>query len=310
MNEALLSGCRICPRECGVNRYKHKGFCQAPVELKINLAQLHYGEEPPISGTNGSGTVFFSHCNLRCVFCQNYVISREGHGHIISETELVDVFLDLEKQGAHNLNLVTPTQYSPQIKSALELAKQKGLGIPVLWNSSAYEKVDTLQSLEGLVDIYLPDYKYAHGIYAGKYSHAADYPEVAFTALKEMYRQVGHLRLNANSLAESGMMIRLLVLPHGLAGTKMSLKKIFYEFGPNMALSLMAQYYPAADAPQYPELSRGVLSNEYQELVELASELGFQRVYVQRLSSDDLWTPKFQIEDNTVSQTISQGKHG
>ncbi|MDD5316722.1 MAG: radical SAM protein [Candidatus Cloacimonetes bacterium] len=301
MNSALLRDCRICPRECGINRFSETGFCQAPAELKINLAQLHFGEEPPISGTRGSATVFFSHCNLRCVFCQNYLISREGHGHTISEADLVDLFFALQEQGAHNLNLVTPTHYSPQVQSALELAKSSGLKIPVLWNSSAYEKVETLRRLEGLVDIYLPDYKYAHKIYAGKYSHAADYPIVAFAALKEMYRQVGNLQVNDKALAERGILIRLLVLPHSLAGTKKSLNAIYDEFGTNMALSLMAQYYPAADAYRYPELCRGINPDEYQEVVELALELGFKRVYVQQLSSDDLWTPKFKSSDSTMT---------
>jgi len=291
----LLQQCRICPRECGVNRYSAVGFCNAKAELRVNLTQLHFGEEPPISGTQGSGTVFFAYCNLLCEYCQNSVISFEGNGTNISEEALVEMFFELEAAGAHNINLVTPTHYSLQLIGVIRKAKNLGLQIPVLWNSSAYEKIETLKTLDGLIDIYLPDYKYYHSLYAKKYSHAANYPEIAFGAIREMHRQKGKLQLDADGIAQSGVLIRLLVLPHGLAGAKQSLLKIFDEFGPEMALSIMAQYYPAGNAHHYPELNRGIYAQEYQEVLAVATDLGFSNVYIQQLSCSDLWTPKFRV---------------
>ena len=176
--KAYLQECRICPRDCGVDRYISNGFCDAGADLRINLAQLHFGEEPVISGSRGSGTIFFTHCNLKCVFCQNYSISQEGFGSYCSPEDLSDLMLDLQQQGAHNINLVTPTHYSLLIGDALVLAKENGLKIPVVWNSNAYEKVETLAQMEGLVDIYLPDYKYSYAAYGKLYSSAPDYPEI------------------------------------------------------------------------------------------------------------------------------------
>jgi putative pyruvate formate lyase activating enzyme len=266
-------------------------------ELKINLAQLHYGEEPPISGSRGSGTIFFSHCNLRCVFCQNHVISLRGSGQIISEEQLLKVIFELQKQGAHNINLVTPTHYSRPLISVLKAAKEQGLKIPILWNSSAYEHVETLHNLKGLVDIYLPDFKYYHPLYAKKYSHAEDYPAVALKALKEMVAQTGFLQENAAGIATKGVLVRLLLLPNGLSGTKDILRLLADEFGTKLPLSLMAQYYPAAEAVYIPELNRGVKTNEYQAVVELAQEIGFEKVFGQELSCDDQWTPDFTDTD-------------
>ncbi|MCB5251797.1 MAG: radical SAM protein [Candidatus Cloacimonadaceae bacterium] len=292
-----LQECRICPRNCGVNRYQIAGYCGAMAELKINLAQLHYGEEPPISGSRGSGTIFFSHCNLRCVFCQNHVISLRGSGQIISEEQLLKVIFELQKQGAHNINLVTPTHYSRPLISVLKAAKEQGLKIPILWNSSAYEHVETLHNLKGLVDIYLPDFKYYHPLYAKKYSHAEDYPAVALKALKEMVAQTGFLQENAAGIATKGVLVRLLLLPNGLSGTKDILRLLADEFGTKLPLSLMAQYYPAAEAVYIPELNRGVKTNEYQAVVELAQEIGFEKVFGQELSCDDQWTPDFTDTD-------------
>ncbi len=190
-----LTHCIMCPRLCGVNRYQTTGFCSAPADLIINLYQLHHGEEPVLSGTRGSGTVFFSHCNLKCDFCQNYSISCRGWGETKTTDECVAILLELQTQGAHNINLVTPTHYSLQLIDVIKQAREKGLFLPVVWNSNAYEKVETLRRLEGLVDIYLPDLKYAAVIHSEKYSHATDYPTVARLALKEMHRQVGDLCL-------------------------------------------------------------------------------------------------------------------
>jgi putative pyruvate formate lyase activating enzyme len=289
-----LSECRICPRECGVDRYQSLGFCGASNELTVNLAQLHFGEEPPISGSRGSGTIFFSHCNLKCVYCQNYTISCDGWGDALSEQALAEMMLDLQQQGAHNINLVTPSHYSPQIRCSLQLAKESGLSIPIVWNSNAYEKPEVLASLEGLVDIWLPDWKYYHGVYAKKYSMAADYPQVALTAIKEMYRQAGALSTDESGLARKGLLLRLLVLPNGLSGTSDILRQLAYELGTDIPLSLMAQYYPAGKATDYAELSRGINMNEYQKVLDTASELGFTSIYMQELSCSDEWTPRFK----------------
>ncbi len=289
-----LESCKICPRDCAVNRYQERGYCRASADLEINLAQLHFGEEPPISGSRGSGTIFFSHCNLRCVYCQNHQISLMGHGHRVSEEEMVRIMLDLQSRGAHNINLVTPTHYSVQLRSVLQKAKAEGLKIPILWNSSAYEKVETLKSLEGLVDIYLPDYKYHHPVYAGKYSHATDYPQTALQALTEMHRQTGFLSLDSAGIAQRGVLVRLLVLPNNLSGTRSALRDLADHFGSLLPLSLMGQYYPAADAYSYPELSRGINIDEYQIALDTIHDLGFENVFSQELSCDDAWTPRFR----------------
>ncbi|PKN72543.1 MAG: radical SAM protein [Candidatus Cloacimonetes bacterium HGW-Cloacimonetes-3] len=293
MDFPQLASCRICPRDCGVNRYTGTGFCGAGSNIKIDLAALHHGEEPPISGTKGSGTIFFSYCNLRCVFCQNYTISTGGKGYELSCEELAKLMLKLQEQQAHNINLVTPTHFSPQIAESLRIAKEAGLELPIVWNSSAYECLDTLESLDGLIDIYLPDLKYAHGIYAGKYSSAADYPQVALAAIKAMYKQSGTLQTDEQGFATRGTIVRLLVLPHGLSGAQTSLHRLAEELGTEITLSLMGQYYPAGKASLHKELQRGITEQEYQAVVDTAIQLGFTSVFVQELSCSDAWTPDF-----------------
>lgn len=305
MTISQMQSCMICPRNCGVNRYQKSGFCGAGAELKINMADLHKGEEPPLSGNRGSGTIFFSWCNLHCVYCQNHSISELGWGNIYSVTQLAEMMLALQERGAHNINLVTPTHYSPQIASAIQIAKNQGLVIPIVWNSSAYESVETLQSLAGLVDIYLPDLKYAHAVYAKKYSHAADYPLVAMQAICEMHNQVGLLQLDSEGIATRGMIIRLLVLPGPLSGIRQSLYNIAQELGTDVTLSLMGQYYPAAKAESYPELSRGISQAEYQTAVDAVQELGFHNVFIQELSCSDSWTPNFVNEPQPANQCRS-----
>lgn len=304
MNLSEFHSCAMCPRECQIDRTRAKGYCQAGTELCINLAQLHFGEEPPISGTRGSGTIFFSHCNLRCVFCQNYKISLQGQGRSISTNELLSLFYTLQQQGAHNINLVTPTHYSMILREIIAQAKADRLTIPVLWNSSGYEKVSSLQQMKGLIDIYLPDFKYYHPVYAKKYSGAGDYPVVALNALREMVSQCGFLQLDAEGIAQKGVLVRLLVLPHALAGTQNSLRLLADEFGPDLPLSLMAQYYPAGRAKEYPELNRGITTAEYQAVLDVAQALGFTHIYTQELSSDDSWTPDFvTYESQSIAQT-------
>ncbi len=293
MSYSQMFSCNICPRNCGIDRTKNKGYCGVRDKLRINLATRHFGEEPCFSGTRGSGTIFFAGCNLRCVYCQNYEISTLCWGKDISVEELIRLMLKLQEEGAHNINLVTPTHFTLQLREAIIQAKEKGLTIPILWNSSAYEKVETLQLLTGLVDIYLPDFKYAHKVYAQKYSAASDYPAVAISAIKEMFSQVGLLKLDEKGIAQKGLLLRMLVLPNKLAGCKENLYTLAEELGTELTLSLMGQYYPAGKAKNYKELTRGITLSEYFEVVDTAVELGFTKLYTQEISSSDTWTPNF-----------------
>ena len=306
-----MFSCNICPRNCGIDRTQQKGICGVTDKLRINLATRHLGEEPCFSGTRGSGTIFFSGCNLHCIYCQNYEISTLCWGKDISAEELIRLMLKLQKEGAHNINLVTPTHFTLQIKDAIIQAKDKGLTIPVLWNSSAYEKVETLQTLNGLVDIYMPDLKYAHQVYAQKYSSAPDYPAVAISAIKEMYSQVGLLTLDEKGIAQKGLLIRMLVLPNKLAGCKENLRTLADELGTELTLSLMGQYYPAGKAKNCKELSRGISLSEYYDVVDTAIEIGFTNLYTQEISSSDTWTPDFSPvpkEINPISEFNPQSE--
>jgi len=291
-----LTDCHICPRHCGIDRYQAQGFCRASAEVEINLAQLHHGEEPVLSGTRGSGTIFFSHCNLQCVFCQNYRISALGWGKPATSRECVQMMLDLQDKGAHNINLVTPTHYSLQLADILTQAKEHGLHIPIVWNSNAYETVDTLKRLEGLVDIYLPDLKYAHGVHAGAYSAAKDYPQLARQAISEMHRQVGNLVTDKAGIAIKGLIVRMLVLPNRLAGVSDSLRWIYDNLGNQVYLSIMAQYYPAWKAAEFPQINRGITAAEYDDVLQTVHSLGFERGFLQELSCTDAWTPVFAGE--------------
>lgn len=289
-----LTSCRICPHDCGVNRYQQTGFCEAISDIQINLHQLHYGEEPALSGTRGSGTIFFSHCNLRCVFCQNHTISHLGWGEKVEAEKLMDIMLELQNKGAHNINLVTPTQYSIQLATILHKVKEQGLEIPIVWNSNAYEKAETLKLLEGLVDIYLPDLKYADAMMGQLYSKAIDYPSVARKAIIEMHRQTGYLQTDDKGIAGKGVLIRLLVMPNNVAGVTESLQWIHDCIGNETAISLMAQYYPTWQAVDHPEINRGINLKEYKEVLETLDRLGFTNGYTQELSCSDEWTPEFK----------------
>lgn len=287
-----LKKCTVCPRKCRTNRFVQAGYCNATTKIRVNLTQLHFGEEPVISGTHGSGTIFFSHCNLFCVFCQNYLISYHGNGEDYDVETLAFMMLDLQKKQAHNINLVSPTHYSLQIAEALKIAKREGLKIPVVWNSNAYEEVETLKLLEGLVDIYLPDLKYFNAAASLKYSDVPDYTEKAKAALKEMFWQVGQLKVE-NDLAKSGMMIRILNLPLNLNSVDLSLEWVNKTFGKEMYISLMSQYYPVHRADQFPEISRGINKNEYGFAVNILNKYGFQNGFVQDISCSNEWTPDF-----------------
>ena len=247
-----------------------------------------------VAPSGGSGTIFFSHCNLRCVFCQNYEISHLGWGQAYQADDVLKMMLDLQSQGALNINLVSPTHYTPQLIPVLRQAKVSGLRIPVVWNSNAYEKVELIQALEGLVDIWLPDFKYAYGIYAAKYSGVRNYPEIAMNAIAEMYRQGGDLATDRHGIAKRGVIIRHLVLPNQLSGSEAALRKIASRIGTSVTLSIMAQYYPKGKAAEYPELMRPIKAEDYARVLETASELGFEHVFAQELIPTPDWTPEFR----------------
>lgn len=287
--------CRLCPRECGVDRTTMFGVCGQPREIRIAKATLHRFEEPPISGTRGSGTVFFCGCSLRCEFCQNKKISRtSSDGRTVTPAELADVFLSLQKEGAHNINLVTPTHFSDGIRAALLLAKPR-LSIPVVYNSSGYERVETLRSLEGLVDVYLPDFKYLSPTLSEKYSSAPDYAEVCQKALLEMFRQVGAFRTDADGLLVRGLMVRHLVLPSARKDSIAVLDRLSTLLPKGeFLLSLMSQYTPefALDSP-YRELHRRLTAFEYDSVLSHAERLGFLGFMQGRDSATAKYTPDF-----------------
>lgn len=277
-----LAACDICPHDCGVNRIKgERGVCGAGLLPKIASANVHTGEEPPISGEKGSGTIFLSGCSLKCRFCQNFPISQLGNGTELTTSELAGRMLKLQKQGVHNINFVTPTHYLPQILAALWLAIPQGFKLPLVWNSSGYEKVDALQLLDGIVDIYLPDMKYSIEESAVQLSSAPGYRDINRSAVSEMLRQVGHLSLDDNGLAEKGLIIRHLVLPEGLSGTRDTLKWIGGNLGHETHISLMKQYFPAHLAPETAGISRKITDNEYEQAVEWLEEFDLENGWVQ-----------------------------
>ncbi len=272
-----LENCRICPRKCGINRIKDaKGYCRTGRFALVSSYNLHFGEEPPISGSNGSGTIFFTNCNLHCKFCQNYPISQLGHGNEIDAIGLSDIMLELQSRGAHNINFVTPTHVVPQIVEALCIAVEKGLEIPLVYNSGGYDSRETLKLLEGIIDIYMPDAKYGSEESAKKYSDAPNYFNINRDALEEMHNQVGDLKCNSNGIAFRGLLIRHLVLPHNIAGSKKVLSFIAKDISKKTYMSIMAQYHPAYHAYDYIELSRRPLLEEYQEVLDWADLLGLR----------------------------------
>ena len=286
--------CNACPFECNIDRSLKPGRCRATDEIEVAQAQLHFWEEPPVSGTRGSGTIFFSHCNLRCKFCQNYDISQEGFGKRVSPEKLLEIMLNLESQGAHNINLVTPTHYSRQLVPILAEAKKK-LIIPILWNSNAYEKVETLRQLSGLVSIYLPDLKYYSDEIARKFSSAPDYFRFASQAILEMKRQVGKNIYDEQGIIQKGLIIRHLILPGQTDDSKRILTWIKENLGTDTSISLMAQYYPAYQASALPGMNRRLLPSEYQEVKEHFLALGFEHGFCQQISSASAdYTPDFE----------------
>lgn len=278
-----MTDCVLCPRMCHVNRLAGQtGFCKETAELVVARAALHMWEEECISGANGSGTVFFSGCNLGCVFCQNYDISRAEAGKKVTVEKLAQIFLKLQGQGAHNINLVTPTHYIPQIIEALKLAKEKGMSIPVVYNTGGYERAETLQLLRGYVDIYLPDFKYVDGHSAGEYSHAPDYPEYAKRALEEMFLQTGAFDIDETTgMLRRGVVVRHMVLPGQVRNAKEVIRYLYETYGDSILLSIMSQYTPMPQMKGHPLLGRKVTKREYDKVVDYALELGVERGYIQ-----------------------------
>jgi len=273
---SILESCELCPRKCGVNRIEgEKGFCKAGKDLKVSSYFPHYGEEEPLVGSGGSGTIFLSYCNLKCVYCQNYDISHLAIGKIVSEETVADMMLELQRLGCHNINFVTPTHYTPQLVKAVKIAAEKGLKLPVVWNCGGYENVEIIKMLEGIVDIYMPDFKYSSKEVAEKYSKAPDYFERCKEAVAEMHRQVGDLKIE-NGIAYRGLLIRHLVLPNGLAGSRKILEFIA-SLSKNSYVNVMAQYRPEGDAYRYPELNRRPTREEFFEVIRMAEELGLTR---------------------------------
>ena len=278
----LYRNCRLCPRECKVDRRAGKtGFCGMTSEVMAARAALHFWEEPCISGTEGSGAVFFSGCTLRCVFCQNHEIAAGAVGKPVTEERLSRIFLELQKKGANNINLVTATQFLPTVIPALQHAKKMGLTIPIVYNTGGYEKVETLRLLEELVDIWLPDCKYRSAELAARYSRAADYPETVKTALAEMVRQTGAPLFDRRGMMKKGVIVRHLVLPGCVSDSKDVLEYLWDTFGNQIYVSIMSQYTPLPHVAAYPEINRKVTDEEYEEIVDYARFLGMSQVYIQ-----------------------------
>ena len=274
-----LEACNLCPRNCGVNRRnKEKGFCKTGSKAVVASYGPHFGEEMPLVGTHGSGTIFFSNCNLGCVFCQNYDISHLGEGRDADHERLVSMMLELRALGCHNINLVTPTHQTPMILSALKTAKEKGLDIPIVYNCGGYESVKTLELLDGIIDIYMPDFKYADEEMSKRFSGTSDYPAVAEKAVKEMHRQVGNLVINKDGIAVQGLLVRHLVMPGNVAGTAEVLRFIAEEISANTWINMMDQYRPCYKAFDYPEISRKVSASEFRGALKRAVDAGLKRI--------------------------------
>ena len=276
---AILENCTLCPRNCKVNRLKgKKGICNTTDLPIISDYFPHFGEETPLVGKYGSGTIFISYCSLLCMYCQNYEISHLGEGEITSIEKFADMMISLQKRNCHNINIVTPTHIVPQLLKALKFAIEKGLHIPLVYNTGGYEKLETLKLLDGIVDIYMPDFKYWSPEAAKRYSNAYDYPDIAKKAIKEMHRQVGELKINEESIAEEGLLVRHLVLPRKIAGTKEIAKLIAEEISPNTYVNVMAQYRPCGLADRDDFINRGITQKEYMEAIESALDAGLKRL--------------------------------
>lgn len=295
----ILENCTICPRACSVNRINgEKGFCFGAATVKVARVSLHHWEEPCISGDKGSGTIFFSNCNLRCIFCQNHEISQNNVGKEITISRLSDIFLEQQERGAQNINLVTPTHYAYQIIEALMLAKNRGLNIPIIYNSNGYEEVSTIKALNGYIDVYLPDLKYYSDNYALKYSKAPSYFEKASKAIEEMFRQVGEAQFDDNGMIKKGVIIRHMLLPTLLFDSKKIIDYIINTFDDKVYVSLMNQYTPMYNAKDYPEINKPVNPKVYDALIDYALDKGLTKGFIQEAgTSTSDFTPDFDLRN-------------
>ena len=282
-----LECCTICPHNCKINRTKNPGRCKSTDKIKIALYSIHNFEEPCISGEKGSGTIFFSNCNMNCIFCQNYEISQLGRGKEITIEELANVMIKQQERNVQNINLVTPTSYALHIVEAIKIARKKGLEIPIVYNTNGYESVETLKLLEGYVDIYLPDLKYYYYDLAKKYSKVDNYFEIATKAIQEMYRQVGTPVLDENGVMKKGLMIRHLILPNEVQNSKKVLKWIKENIDSNVYVSIMAQYFPTYKAKEIPEIARKITKEEYEKVENYLYELDLENGYIQELGEHE-----------------------
>ncbi len=294
-----LKSCKICPHKCKIDRLSGKiGRCKCDDKLKIALASVHNFEEPCISGKNGSGTVFFSNCNLNCIYCQNYEISQQGKGKEISIEHLAKIFINQQEKGVNNINLVTPTMYVPQIIEAIKIAKNNGLKIPIVYNSNGYENVETIKMLNGYIDIYLPDLKYYSNEISKKYSNVDNYFEIAVNAIKEMQKQVGNPVFDENGIIKKGVIIRHLILPNHMLNTKKILKYIKENFDENTYISVMAQYFPTYKAKENEKINRKISKKEYKEIENYLYLLNLKNGYIQELGEhEEEYVPTFDLSE-------------
>jgi putative pyruvate formate lyase activating enzyme len=300
--EARLASCDICPRECGVNRLEGEtGFCHSGYRPIVSSVCAHHGEEPVLSGNRGSGAVFFGNCNMRCVYCQNHQISQDYKAqqcHEVDTEVLAERLLYLQDElGCHNINFVSPSHFVPQMVKAVLEAVPMGLGLPLVYNTSSYDSVESLRELDGIISIYLADLRYASNEWGKRFSGVPDYVEMSRAAIKEMYRQVGDLEVDSDGVAQKGLIVRHLILPNGLAGSKDSLGWLVNEISPNVAVSIMSQYFPAHRAYRYPLLSRKILPEEYTVVTGLVDRLGIVNGWVQALDSAESYLPDFSYKD-------------
>jgi putative pyruvate formate lyase activating enzyme len=281
--KSLLNPCRLCPRNCGVDRLAGEtGRCRSTSQLAVSSITLHHGEEPPISGFRGSGTIFLSNCNLKCLFCQNYPISQLGTGNTMTPEEVAQGMVLLQQGGAHNINWVTPTHMAPMLMEALLIARRHGMDLPLVYNSGGYDSLDMLRLWDGIIDIYMPDMKYSDPRMARKYSGIPDYPEHNQGAILEMHRQVGNLQLNDQGVAIGGLLVRHLVLPNDISGAEGVLTFLASEVSPHTYVSLMSQYFPAFHAHRIPELSRSITDREYVAAANILHRLQMEEGWLQR----------------------------
>lgn len=293
-----LENCTLCPRNCKVNRtLNEKGFCQSGDKIKVSRAALHFFEEPCISNKKGSGAIFFSGCNLRCVFCQNDLISSKNFGVEITVDRLVEIYFELREKGACNINLVTPSHFVSLIAVSLQKAKEKGFDLPIIYNTSSYENVETLKLLDGLIDVYLPDLKYYDDVYGEKYSNAKEYFSVASKAIAEMYRQVGENQFNKDGMIEKGVIVRHLVMPGLVENSKKVIHYLYKTYQNSIYLSIMNQFTPNSNLEKYPEINRAITEEEYESVLQYAILIGVENAFIQEGGTvSESFIPEFNLE--------------